>query len=156
MAEGYSLFKEYVTGSMDISGANSVTQIFPRAFKLTEIKIFCSVATATADETMTVTRRPIPGQTTSAITIGTFPVVSTLAAGDEVRVSLNAVASTEFNAGEEIRIICGNSTGTGTVYFGICGFHYPQGPSASQSFTAQTKAISSGVGHIKYAAFTAA
>lgn len=158
MAEqSYSHNAGYITASMDISGANNVTQIFARPFKLMEIRVFTSILTATADETMTVTRRPIPNTTTSAVTIGTFIVPSTLAAGDEVRYSLAANAiGTEFNSGEEIRIICGNSTGTGTVYFGLLGYHFPSGPTAQASFSAATKAIASGVGSIKYGAFTSA
>lgn len=153
----YSIPFYYVTGSMDISSANSVTQIMPAPWKLQEIRVFCGVATATAAETMTVTKRKYPGTAADSsdyVNIGTFPVVSTLAVGDEVRVSLENIADVEGNAGEEIKILCGNSTGTGTVYFALHGYHYTTSPNPVQSFTAQAKPIS-GAGTIKYAAFTA-
>lgn len=133
---GYDVFAQYITASMDISGANAVYQIFPRAFKLLEIRVYAATVTATADETMTVSKQKIIQSSSGAVTLGTFPVVSTLIAGDQVRVSLATVAATsaEFNAGEEVKILCGNSTGTGTVYFGLLGYHFNEGPNPQSSF----------------------
>jgi hypothetical protein len=158
MAEqSYSNLSGYSLGSMDISGANSVTQIFPRPFRVMTISLICGVATATAAETMTISRRKYPGSAadaSDAVTIGTFSVVATLVAGDEVRVDLSSSTKAEFNAGEEIKILCGNSTGTGTVYFLVQGYHFPSGPTPQSSFSSTAKAVS-GSGTIKYAAFTA-
>jgi hypothetical protein len=151
----YSVPAAYVTASMDISGANAVYQIFPRAFKLMEIRVHAATVTATATETMTVTKQPIIQSATSAVNIGTFPIVSTLVAGDEVRINTANIADTDFNAGEEIKIIGGNSTGTGTVYFVLLGFHYNSGPNPQLAFSAATKDVWAGVGTIKYAAMTA-
>lgn len=157
MAEGYSIPAQYTTGTMDISGANAVEVIFARHFKLLEIRVFVSVVTATADETMTVTRRVVPGQSTSAVNIGTFVVPSGLAVGSERRISTASIADTLFNSGEGCHIICGNSTGTGTVYFGLIGYHYDgDNLNPQTSFTTtSTKAVASGAGTISYGAMTA-
>jgi hypothetical protein len=158
MAEqSYSNLVGYSLGSMDISGANSVTQIFPRPFRVMAISFIVGVVTATATETMTVSRRKYPGSAAdagAAETIGTFGVVSGLVVGDEVRVDFSASTKAEFNAGEEIKILCGNSTGICTVSFMVHGYHFPSGPSPQSSFSSTAKAVS-GSGTIKYAAFTA-
>jgi hypothetical protein len=148
---------QYITASMDISGANAVYQIFPRAFRLMQIRIYAATVTATADETITASKQKIIQSSSGAVSIGTFPVVSTLVAGDQVRVSLATIdpAKCEFNAGEELKLLCGNSTGTGTVYFGLIGYHFSEGPNPQSSFSSTAKSIS-GTGTIKYAAFTAA
>lgn len=157
MAEGYSIPAQYTTATMDISGANTVEQVFARHFKLLEIRVFVSVVTATADETMTVTRRVVPGQTTSAVNIGTFVVSSGWTVGSEARITLAGVADTLFNSGEGCAITCGNSTGTGTVYFGLIGYHYDgDNLNPQQAFTSTTtKAISLGTGTIRRVALTA-
>ena len=67
MAEqSYSNLVGYSLGSMDISGANSVTQIFPRPFRVMAISFIVGVVTATATETMTVSRRKYPGSAADA------------------------------------------------------------------------------------------
>lgn len=151
---GYDVFAQYITASMDISGANAVYQIFPRAFKLMEIRVYAATVTATAAETITVSRQKIIQSSSGAVTLGTFSIVETLVAGDQVRINCATVTNgNEFNAGEEIKLLCGNSTGTGTVYFGILGYHYNEGPSPQSSFSSTAKSVT-GTGTIKYAAWT--
>jgi hypothetical protein len=157
MENSYSINASYLPLSLDISGANTVEFPFARAFKLLQARIFVSVVTATAAETLTFRRRPVIGVTTpTPIDIGTYAIAADVAIGTEYRLSFAAVADTDFNSGESLAVTCGNSTGTGTVYVGILGFHYDAGPNPQQSFsTVTSKPISGGSGSIVYAAVTA-
>lgn len=157
MAEGYSIPAQYVTSSMNIANGTAVEVIFARHFKLLEVRTFVSVVTATATETMTVTRRPVAGQTTpTPVDIGTFPIVADLAVGSELRCTLAGVADTLFNPGESCAITGGNSTGTGTVYFGLIGYHY-DGDNLNPQVaftTTSSKAVSGGAGSVYRVTFT--
>jgi hypothetical protein len=119
MAEqSYSNLVGYSLGSMDISGANSVTHIFPRPFRVMAISFIVGVVTATATETMTVSRRKYPGSAadaSDAVTIGTFGVVSGLVVGDEVRVDFSASTKAEFNAGDDTERTDGHQGGRGDL-----------------------------------------
>lgn len=156
MAEGYSIPAQYVTSAMDIANGNAVYVVMPRHFKLLEIRTFVSVVTASADETMTVHRNPVPGQTTNNVAIGTFVISSGWTVGSEARCTLAGVPDTLINAGESVSITGGNSTGTGTVYFGLIGYHYDgDNLNPQTAFTSTTtKAVSGGSGTIRRVTFT--
>lgn len=153
----YSIPAAYITSTLDISGANTVTSpIIPLAMRVQRINVHVGVITATAAETITVKKNPIPGATTSAVTLGTLSVAAGLAAGAEVRCHVAGTSGFELNAGETLDFTSGNSTGTGTVYFVVFGYHYATGPTPQTSFTAAVKEPWVGVGTIQYVAFTAA
>jgi hypothetical protein len=153
----YSYPAAYITAVLDISGANTVTlPIVPIAFQVTRLNFHVGVVTATAAETITVKKNPIPAATTSAVTLGTFSVAAGLAAGAEVRINVHGVAGFDLNAGEQLDFTCGNSTGTGSIYVVAYGYHLSVGPTPQVSFSATTKTEWAGVSTIQYAAFTAA
>lgn len=153
----YSYPAAYITPVCDIASATTViTPIIPIAFKVTRINVHIGIITATATETITVKKNPIPAAQTSAVTLGTFGVVAALAAGAEVRINVSGVSGFDLNAGEQLEFTSGNSTGSGSVYFVAYGYHFATGPTPQTSFSATVKEPWAGISTIQYAAFTAA
>lgn len=138
-------------GLTAVNGANAAT-MYPigQAFKLVEVWYMAAVAQTTASAVITAARVKATG---TSVTIGTFPIATTLGVGDIGRAYFATLGDTEFAPGEWLTLTSGGEGDTGEGYFGALIYEYPTGPNAAVSFSEVAK-IPVGTGNVAYIAVT--
>lgn len=155
MEQSYSNGLSYKSAEIVTSDA-ATARVGPwaRSFKVNQVNVVITTVNNAA-QTITVNREVIADDTTSDIDVGSFIIPDACVAGDVLRIDLRAVPNTDLAPGETLSFLSGAEGSAGAAYFIVVGNEYDEGPSPSASFSDVAKPRS-GLGEIRYLAFTAA
>lgn len=144
------------TASIAIDGANTCRTLpLGQSFQINEVFVVMQTAYTGATATViTVKRETVV--TVTQVSIGSFTIPITAAAGDVFRIDFRTLGDTLLATGEAIAFVSdGGADATTTAWFGVLGYEtrFGSDPYPFTSFTTVDK-DRSGVGDIKYLAAT--